>query len=304
MTAIFVAFLPMQIYISQFISNEVFASLSISLALYWLIRLISENTYRVRDSLLLGLTLGLAYLSKYTGLLIVLTAGYVYLVIMLRKKAQRKKMVFSLLTCMSVVLLMAGPFYLRNYVRGGRFFHTNQSVTLEYRDLNFLINPFNIGTGVLDKFVSRSVSFVDGNYSSMWLDQSRKTYPWTRVFDSVIYYLAIFPTFLLVVGFFRALALCNADGEESRRYLPILVFIGFGLFSYVYFVFRYYSYEIVKAFYMLSQITGLAVFFVLGLKQISRNPVSSSVFLYTGFVLYLAIVSYYLLAPILIGKLS
>src|SRR5437667_12250993 len=97
----------------------------------------------------------------------------------------------------------------------------------------------------------------------MWLDNSQYSRRWTRPFEVVIYYLAIFPMVLIGAGFVRAIAACRAS-KEGRAYLPIVAIFIFAVFSYLFFILRFGSFEVVKAFYLLSQVGPLAVFFELG----------------------------------------
>ena len=75
------------------------------------------------------------------------------------------------------------------------------------------------------------------------------------------------------------------------------------MFSYLFFILRFGSFEVVKAFYLLSQVGPLAVFFELGQEGVKVGDwQKSAVFSVAVALLYTAIASYYLLVPFLIGK--
>ncbi|HAP93245.1 MAG TPA: hypothetical protein DCM26_01310 [Desulfotomaculum sp.] len=66
----FLAFLPGFIFIGSYVTNDSYAAFVSSLALYALI-VTAQNGWRAKDVFLLGGTLGLVFLGKYTGYLII-----------------------------------------------------------------------------------------------------------------------------------------------------------------------------------------------------------------------------------------
>src|SRR5436309_165894 len=219
---------------------------------------------------------------------------------------RRTRLIVSFLTASLVFIAFTGPYYLRNVKKYGELLPVNvefqKGFTIEYFDLPFVLDPSRAGLGAVDKFVSRASSFIDGNYSSMWIDSGHYSKRWTRPFEVAIYYLAIFPTVLIGAGFLRAIASCR-DSENGRAYLAIAAIFIFAVFSYLFFILRFGSFEIVKAFYVLSQVGPLAVFFELGQAGVKVGGwQKSAVFSVAVELLYTAITSYYLLVPFLIGK--
>ncbi len=302
----FAVLLPMQIYASSFISNEVFSSLTISASLFLLVRIVGGNRFGVTPSLALGACLALSCLSKYTGLLMMVATSLVYLVFFLKKSVDGKKLAISFLAVAALVIGLAGPYYYRNWVHFGRPLPINQELSncpsLGYSSLGFYIGPSLIGTGVLDKFVARTLSFPDGNYSSMWLDNSHKSRPWTRWFEVAIYYLAVFPTFLIAAGFCRCVAGLRADTAYSKACLPVVTIFVLAIFAYINFVLRISQFETVRAFYLLSQIIPLAVFLDVGTRSTACASRRRSVWNALTVVLYGAIILYYLLMPLIVGS--
>jgi hypothetical protein len=301
-----VTLLPMQIYTSAFISNEVFSSLMISVALFILVVMVSGLRFGIGYSAALGIMIALACLSKYTGFLMAMTAGFVYAVLFAKKWIQRRQWLISFLTASLLFIAIAGPYYFRNIEKYGKPMPDNiefrKQPRSQYFDLAFFADPLRVGLGVVDKYRSRMSSFIDGTYSSMWLDNTHQPYPWTMVLETLIYYLAVFPTFLVAAGFFRAIAGCRSDSEIGRAYLPILAMFIFALFAYLYFILRFGGSEAVKAFYLLSQIAPLGIFFVIGCGYGIGRGYQKRLFAAPMKLLYSAILLYYLLAPWLIGK--
>lgn len=304
--AAFVALLPMQIYVSSFISNEVFSSLTISASLLLLLYIVIGRRYGIALSSALGAVLALACLSKYTGLLIAMTTCIIYGVFFLKRLVNRKTLLISFSLVFAIVTVLAGPFYYRNYRHYGRLFVVNQELfqcpSLDYRSLKFYIDPSLLGIGVLDKFVSRTVSFLDGNYSSMWLDNSHKSHHWSRLFEIAIYYLALFPTFLILVGFCRSFLSLRTDSEFSKACFPFMILTVLAIFTYVNYLLRISQYETVRAFYLLFQITPMVVFLEIGLRGIQHNSKQHSIWSWLMIFLYGVISLYYFLTPFAIGR--
>jgi len=294
---VFAALLPMQIYSSQFISSEMFSSLTISVGLCLLVSMILRNRIRnIRWCILLGLAIGLACLTKYTGALLLASAAMVYGSRSLQDAQFRRRTLIGFLVLLAAFAAAAGPYYYANLRRYGTPFHFPQhasAVTLEYRGIGFFLNPLNLGLGAIDKFEARTLSFPDGNYSSMWLDISNLPHTWTRIADGIIYYLALFPAILMLFGMVRLIRLCASDAVTGERSLPLVAFFFLSVGAYCQFVLRFFSWEVVKAFYILSSISAFALFFSVGLEKLLGQPERGRRFLALLAMLSVAIVAYF-----------
>jgi hypothetical protein len=270
----------------------------------FLVRVVRGKRFGIVSSAALGLAVGVACLSKYSGLTLVMTTCFVYAVFLVIKVEQRRRMIISFLVASGVFFALTSPFYFRNIKKYGKALPVNTEfakVNLEYFDLSFFLDPTRIGFGAVDKFVSRASSFVDGTYSSAWIDNSHKSYSWMKLFEVSIYYLGIFPTVITGAGFIRAIKGCRTDSENGRTYLVLSVMLIFGSFSYLYFILRFGTFEIVKAFYLLSWVSPISVFFELGRRDEIGPTRPSPVFAVPQLILYNFIIVYYLLVPVLKG---
>jgi hypothetical protein len=304
---LFVVMLPMQIYVSSFVSNEVFSSLTITLSLFLLLRMINHRNWGLGPSLLLGASVMLACLSKYTGLLMLATVCITYGVFFVRNTMSRKALLSSFLIVAALALVPASTFYFRNYSHYGKVLPSNQELSkislYDYRGPAYYLDPSFAGMGAVDKFLSRTFSFVDGNYSSMWLDNSHRFYSWTRPFEIGTYFLAIFPTFLIAAGFCWAVFSLKRDTAISLLCFPVLVLFSLTVFAYISYLLRIIGYETSRAFYLLSQITPLAIFLDFGMRGGGAFALRwRRAWTVLMIVLFSAIALYYLLAPILIGS--
>ena len=161
-TVAFVALLPMQIYFSPFISNEVFSSLAITAALFLLIFIVREKRFRIGPSVALGSAVGLACLSKYSGFLLAFTACFAYAVFFVAQVERRTRLIVSFLTASLVFIAFTGPYYLRNVKKYGELLPVNvefqKGFTIEYFDLPY---PVSIAIGMIATAV---ISVVVGKF--------------------------------------------------------------------------------------------------------------------------------------------
>lgn len=116
---LFLSSLPMHIYISPMLGNEMVSACFISLALVSLISTIKYQAYTAKKGCIVGVLIGCALLTKYTGILLcvtfIATAGYLLIVC---KDARRQIVIFAS-TAVACMVLIAGWWYVRNSVLYG-----------------------------------------------------------------------------------------------------------------------------------------------------------------------------------------
>ena len=116
-------FLPINLYMSQFVGDEPAAGCTGSLVILMALYLLKNNREpTTRESILAGALLGLAFLSKVTTFLLMPPCVLIFLVCHLKKEGLSTKMflknlAFATMTCLNV----AGWFYVRNWIRLGTF---------------------------------------------------------------------------------------------------------------------------------------------------------------------------------------
>ena len=115
------AFIPQFLFISSSVSNDSLITFFSALTLLQLVRLISRPQPReTRAYLALGVTLGLAALSKLSGLALLGLSGLVLIGLAWREKSWRP-VVQGGLTIGALVAVIAGWWYLRNWQLYGDF---------------------------------------------------------------------------------------------------------------------------------------------------------------------------------------
>ena len=117
------ASIPMNLYISHYLSNEGLSAFFMNFAMVAAIGVFYEDgsLYR-KNFLLVGLFLGLGLLTKFTTLLIVPVIYMLLLLDLLKRKSVEKRSFVKLLSASVLLLLIvSGWFYLRYYLHFGKF---------------------------------------------------------------------------------------------------------------------------------------------------------------------------------------
>ncbi len=123
-----VAFLPQFNFLHSYVNNDVAVIFFASLVIFQLIRLWITSDKRWITFLLLGLTIGLAILSKTAGILVLAyTLGFLIIFVMVRQQNWRNWLHLPIVTLMSA-LLVSGWLFWRNWQLYGDVTAANQFV--------------------------------------------------------------------------------------------------------------------------------------------------------------------------------
>jgi len=258
-----VAFLlPVNIYMSAFISNEVFASAVSSLALLLTLRLLAREGVGLRPYFALGIVVGLSLLSKYTfAAFLPVCVGFIAW-----RQIADGKAVFALARPVLVVLgavLLAGWFYLRTFSVSGSVFLEQMELFGVWQVPGFRTLSYFTGFGeaLRQPFLGASFhSFWDLVYSTLWGDglvggmsAVPARYLWDMNHAGAVYLLALPMTFLAFAGWFRfVLAFAYAPSKSeglARGFAAALLFVAAVLLMHM--ALRNTSYSTAKAFYVL-----------------------------------------------------
>jgi hypothetical protein len=274
------AFLPMLIYMSPNISNEVFSAAMMAFSLYLLIRFGFQDTIAIKHSVVLGAVFGLAMLSKYTAFLFLLVALGVFLLRIILRSGHRRREMAVLLIFTTVVFAVCGWFYVRNAVLFHNPFVANWDAQSGYhveqppgyRTLGFFMEFGGVLTHAPE--LSRWSSFWDGYYGSMWMDthfsmldhRDKKA----NSYGSVLLALALLPSAAMLLGLYRVLqriVISRAFQPEMAIVIAVLI----GIFAMIHFSLRVPSVTNSKAFYSLALLPAFGVFAGTGLSEMAGN---------------------------------
>ncbi len=277
---LFAAVLPVNLYIAAYYSNEGLHAFLAGCALLVGIEILLAEEVSVPRTALASLLVGLAFLTKFTALLVAaplfLALGIKILMLHRRPGSALARVAALLLPA----LLVSGWFYARNVVEFGRPMVGNWD--LPGSDRTWWSPPgfhtpqyyLRFGEVLVRPFYSGFVSFWDSLYSTFWGDGfvagrigvRDRHLAWNYEFMAASYALGLPATGLLGLGFLRCARAALRERESERRaafgfLLLVSATMGFALF-YVTLVLPYHGQA--RASYVLAITPVLALFFAWG----------------------------------------
>lgn len=181
LAAAFAAFNPQFLFISSSVSNDSLAAMLVALASWQMLAMLREG-FQTRRSLLLGLLIALASLTKLSGLAMGLVVGIcgIYIAIRDRERAGRGLIVLAG-SLAAFWLLIAGWWYARNLTLYDELFGTNMLIA------NFGARSASLSQIIGDEFEGLRISY--------W-----GLFGWFSNFTSPLHYLAMDVLSLLAVA--------------------------------------------------------------------------------------------------------
>ncbi|MFP6639633.1 MAG: hypothetical protein VCC04_05270 [Myxococcota bacterium] len=275
--------LPMNLYMSAYVSNEPFQAAVVSGCLVLAASiLMSTRVSRIRW-IGLGVLLGLAILTKFTSLLIApIIAFFVSLRFWWVEGRGPGRSVLALCALLGVSAAVGGWFYARNMVLFGDPFVWNLNVpgamTWWLRPGFHTVDWYSsFGESLVYPYFSGYASFWDGLYSTFWGDglaggmarlETRHGL-WNSDFQTLVYPLALPATALLALGYVRLWFASFTEEDPGRRLFLALVTTLLGLlaFSLLMISLELPFYAQAKAFYILPGLLPLSLVLADGLAR-------------------------------------
>lgn len=274
--------LPVVLYLSPTISNEFFSAVIISSALVYYLIHFETNKVSQRKKLILGILLGLCFLSKYTVIFLILG---IILDQLWKYKWNFLSLAKGMFIVFVVILLISGWLYVRNiiYYHNPLILNTDlMNAPLDqlpgYRDLNFFTDLS--GFLKLDIFHAHWYSLLAGTYFSWYFDAHNVIIPiqsYSKA-GNLLIFLSL-PLFILsLIGFI------NEIRHISDRNRLIILYTCILIIGYISFTIKIPFYSSVKASYMISLVLPWGYFVMSGYRvwenRIKMNVVYTYLFLY------------------------
>jgi Tfp pilus assembly protein PilF len=275
------AFLPVHLYLFQFVTNEGLLTLLATASLYSALRVLRNPRSSFSSCALLGICLGASLLTKVTGLVI---AGTVALVLAGQLVARMELRPAVWLRRLGVPLFIAaivcGWHYLRVWARFGTPLVGNYDAISSYHywmdpghgTLAFLTR---FGRSLRAPFYSGFASLGDGLYSTAFGDGlcgGSATWigrlPWNYDLMATGYLLGLLPSVAIVIGL--GWALIKLYQEPRSSYFLLLGVLGGLATATIFHVLRYPYYGHCKAFYETSASLPLCALGAVGLDLLAR----------------------------------
>ena len=270
------AMLPIAFYMNPTISNEVFSGTMIGLAVFAAVRFGFGELFDWSDAVLIGLYCGLAILTKYTGIFILISV-----VTLLTLRALKRRFAWRwVLLLLATTLIIGGWHYFRNAIVFGDPFIGNwdQESNYRYEQLpGYRTSSFYTSFGSTffhQPEHSRWASFWDGIYTSLWSDpfSTFLNYedPMTLPLVSTILVLAILPTIAILIGFGNAFQQIIRRDWDHPYFILIITTI-LTIAALIEFTLEVPFFSTINARFLLSLTTSIGVFAALGMQTLSRN---------------------------------
>jgi Flp pilus assembly protein TadD len=269
------AFLPAQLYLLHYTTNETFSAMFVTGALCVTLLLLRNDRSSLRSYVVLGALIGLALLSKSSALLIVpVIFGALALKLAVRREQSPKAWAVVIGLPLAACLAVSGWHYIgliRTY--GSPFVGGwDPRIFAPWWQQPGFQRPgyyFSFGQSLVHPFFSGLHSFWDGIYSTLWGDGlcggttgTLGRPPWNYDLMAAGFILALVPTILVLTGLARMLA---ASFRAPRLVWIFLIGIGWIVaFAMLDMTINEPSYAHAKAFFGLPALLPFCALGVLG----------------------------------------
>jgi hypothetical protein len=280
LAVLFGGLLPMNVYMSQTLSNEplcgVFSALIVLLC--WQMLREPEAALKPGRQLLLGLVFGLALLTKTTavllGPLIVVVLGFTLW------PQGRRALLTAAARCFGAAVVVSGWYYGLNWMRHGQFFVGGWDASrglLWWQDPGYRTpsQMLSFGRALGQPMYSGFYSIWDGFYATLWLDanlgglDSATAIPWHLSLLLSASFLGLVLSALIAAGFVRGLG-CHDVGLRKSLLLSDGILLLY-LAAYTVLALRVPIFSQAKASYTLGLTPVYAVLCVAGFDLLPKS---------------------------------
>jgi len=273
------AFLPMHLYLAQYVTNEILAAVLATATLYLCLRLLRSQTPQPLQFAWLGLAIGAAMLAKATGILllpVVIAAVAGKLAV---ARAPIAVWLRDLGLLLAICFAVCGWHYARVWWTFGTPLLGNWDVITGFtwwQDPGYhtATDYLRFGRSLVNPLYSGFAGFADGIYSTLWGDGlcgglSSLNVAWNQQPTAAGYLWALIPTMLVLAGAGAAiLQFIRKPSSDLFLLIGFCVVIVLGL---VFMTLKIPSYAQAKAFYGLSSLTSVCFFGGLGWETLTRG---------------------------------
>ena len=273
------AFLPMQLYLAHYVTNEILAATLATAALYLCLRLLKREMPRASQFAWLGVALGATMLAKVTALLLL---PIVIAAVAAKLHTARVPLAIAarnLGLLVAICFVVCGWHYARIWMRFGTPLVGNWDVISGFswwQDPGYhtAVDYYRFGRSLVHPFFSGFSGFADGIYSTLWGDAlcgggSSLTFAWHQQPLVAGYLLALIPTALILIGL--VVATVQFIRRPSSELFLLLGFSALLVLGLVFMTLKIPSYAQAKAFYALSAITPLCFLGALGWETLTHE---------------------------------
>lgn len=287
-------FMPMNLYMSQYIGNEPLAGCTVAVVVLLGMRFLLDpgRGRRPRAVVCLGVALGVALLAKATAVLVLFPlAALILYATMATGEAKQRRVgqalrVFAIICAAAFVI--AGWWYLRNQIQLGKPFfggwEPERNIRWwQYPGYRSPAQFYRFGHVLFRPVCSSVLGFWNGLYGSTWMDGylgSMVIYEarphWNYGFALSGVWLGFIPISAMAIGAIRAVR--HPRQSAKKGLLFALVFLGFYLAAMLYGFLTVPMYCVVKGTYTLGLLPCYAILAASGVEWLGRWPLARSIF--------------------------
>jgi hypothetical protein len=287
----FAGLLPMNLYVSAYVSNESLLAAWLSLAMFFACTALMSARTTLLHFFAIGAALGLGITTKFSGLALVpviaaIVAAKIWMLEGDDRRAAARRSIAAFAAVIATTALVGGWFYLRNYVEYGEWVIWNVNLPgattwWEYPGFHTSSYYLSFGESFRHPFFAGFHSFWDGLYSTLWGDgllagmvQATTRHPyWNYEYMVMGYWTAIPLSLSVVVGigalFVRAFRDEDMQVRITASFVVLIILVL--LFSVFIVTFRVPYYAQAKAFYILGATIPLSIAAATGLSLIDDS---------------------------------
>ena len=295
------AFLPMQLYLSHYVTNETLAATLGTVSIYLGLRALMTERPSAWQLLALGVCVGAAMLAKATSLLLIPPLFAAFAIKLLQQHAAIRAWVREFGVTVAAILITCGWHYVRIWRHFGTPIVGNWDPILGFpwwQDPGFhtVADYFRFGRSLVVPLFSGFNGFADGIYSTLWgdglgggLSSLLSRTPWNYHLMIAGYWLALLPTLLVILG--AAIAIFRFVRQAKPEWFFLLGVSAAVVVALVFMTLKVASYAQVKAFYGLAALVPFCAFAVVGWQTLTARSGTSRLMI-TAFLIFFGVNSF------------
>jgi hypothetical protein len=274
--------LPMNIYISQAVGNEPLAGVLSAMSIVLIMGIMKSNAPSLQKSrlIVLGIVTGLACLTKVSAVLLMPPLVFALIWVIADKKERVTGMAGGIATFLGTAAVVAGWYYVRNWVELGRPFVGGWDISRDiiwWQDPGYrMISDFlSFGRSLVMPIYGALYGFWDSIYSTFWLDGLLSSIiyyefrpPWNYNFMISSAFLSLLPAAGIIIGIFMTV-IRPRSARPGQIFSAYCIAIYFSALLYLYATVPIYS--TAKSTYTVGLIPCYAIIAVTGLDYLTRN---------------------------------
>jgi len=275
------AFLPMQLYLSHYVTNETLAATLVSAAIYFALRLFKSEAPSPWLFLTLGILTGAAMLAKATSVLLLLPLLGALVIKVGQERARLSQWFRAFGIFIAAAFAVSSWHYIRIWRHFGKPIVGNWEAAVGFplwQDPGFHTSGdyFRFGRALFAPLYSGFNGFADGIYSTLWGDSlggglsgSLSRTPWNYSLATGGYWIALIPTALVLIGL--GMAVYRFIRKPSDIWFLLIGFPAAIVVALIIMTLRVPSYAQIKAFYGLSAVIPFCCFLAIGCSALTMR---------------------------------